>query len=281
MSTASREEHGRKTTQRVLIILPARNEAARIGPLIRELRGRVPQAEILVIDDESSDGTPAVVAAAGASVARLPFHLGYGAALQTGYKFAMAHDYDFVVQMDADGQHRPAEVPRLLARVTSGSCDLAIGSRFAHEASGRAANPEARYEMALIRSIGRRMLCFFARLGGLRVTDPTSGFQALNQRTLRLFASSWYPTDYPDVDVLLLAHRSGLRIREEPVDMAPSPRPSMLHSGWMPVYYAYRMLLSLWAVSTAPRSEAIEAAPGISEFNPADDPSSKQKGEMR
>ncbi len=277
MSTASQEDGDRKTTQRVLIIMPARNEAARIGPLVRELRERVPHAEILVIDDASSDGTPAVVTAAGAWVARLPFHLGYGGALQTGYKFAMAHDFDFVVQMDADGQHRPAEVPALLKRVTSGSCDLAIGSRFAHEASGSQANPDARYEMETIRSIGRRMLCFFARLGGLHVTDPTSGFQALNQRTLQLFASSWYPTDYPDLDVLLLAHRSGLRIQEEPVEMAPSPRPSMLHSGWMPVYYAYRMLLSLWAVSAAPRLDAIEAAPRISDRNSADDPSSKEK----
>ena len=228
MSTASQADGDRTTTQRVLIIMPARNEAARIGALLCELRDRVPQAEILVIDDESSDATPAVAVAAGASVARLPFHLGYGAALQTGYKFAMAHGFDFVVQMDADGQHRPAQVPALLKRVTSGSCDLAIGSRFAQAGDGSASNPEARYEMQTLRSIGRRMLCFFARLGGLHVTDPTSGFQALNQRSLQLFASSWYPSDYPDVDVLLLAHRSGLRIQEEPVDMAPSPRPAAL-----------------------------------------------------
>jgi glycosyltransferase involved in cell wall biosynthesis len=253
--------------------MPARNEVARIGPLIRTLRERVPQAAILVIDDESSDGTHRVAAAAGAFVARLPFNLGYGGALQTGYKFAMAHDFDFVVQMDADGQHRPADVPVLLERVTSGSCDLAIGSRFAQRAGGAAANSEPQYEMQAIRSVGRRMLCFFARLGGLQISDPTSGFQALNRRSLQLFTSSWYPTDYPDVDVLLLAHRSGLRVEEEPVSMAPSPRPSMLHSGWMPVYYAYRMLLSLWAVSTAPRSEAIEAAPRIPDLGAADDAS--------
>ncbi len=277
MSTASRKDGDRNTTERVLIIMPARNEAARIGPLVRKLRACVPHAEILVIDDESSDGTHTVGAAAGALVARLPFHLGYGGALQTGYKFARTHDFDFVVQMDADGQHRPADVPALLKRVTSGSCDLAIGSRFAHRASGSAANSDVRYEMQTIRSIGRRMLCFFARLGGLHITDPTSGFQALNRRTLQLFASSWYPTDYPDLDVLLLAHRSGLRIQEEPVDMAPSPRPSMLHSGWMPVYYAYRMLLSLWAVSAVPRPREIEAAPRISDCNTADDPFSKEK----
>ena len=74
------------------------------------------------------------------------------------------------------------------------------------------------------------------------------------RRTLQLFSSSWYPSDYPDVDVLLLAHRRGLRLAEHPVEMEPSPRPSMLHSGWLPFYYAYRMMLSLWALSAVPRS---------------------------
>jgi glycosyltransferase involved in cell wall biosynthesis len=220
MSVAANQDSSGVAAPKVLIIMPARNEAARIEPLVRELRERIPRSRILVVDDESSDDTSKVAAAAGATVARLPFNLGYGGALQTGYKFAIAQDFDFVVQMDADGQHRPADVPALLDRVMAGSCDLAVGSRFAKERTGNAREQESPYQMGTIRSIGRRMLCLFARLGGLRITDPTSGFQALNRRTLRLYASSWYPTDYPDVDVLLLAHRSGLRIAEEPVDAA-------------------------------------------------------------
>jgi glycosyltransferase involved in cell wall biosynthesis len=241
--------------------MPARNEAERIAPLIHALRDSLPTASVLVVDDDSSDGTPAVAKDAGALVARLPFHLGYGGALQTGYRFAVKHGFDFVVQMDSDGQHRADDVSGLLAHVTSGECDLAIGSRFAQRTSSDGGERTKVYEMGRLRSIGRRALCLFARLGGLSVTDPTSGFQAMNRRTLQLFASSWYPSDYPDVDVLLLAHRRGLRLAEHPVAMEPSPRPSMLHSGWMPFYYAYRMMLSLWALSAVPRSDWPEEGP--------------------
>jgi hypothetical protein len=155
--------------------------------------------------------------------------------------------------MDSDGQHRPEDVPRLLDCVRRDRCDLAIGSRFLPAGSSSAQEP--RYEMGWLRSLGRRTLCGFARLGGLDVTDPTSGLQAMNARVLELFAGSHYPIDYPDVDVLLLAHRHGLRISEVAVHMRPSPRPSMLHSGWMPIYYAYRMLLSLWALGAVSKQQ--------------------------
>jgi hypothetical protein len=242
--------------------MPARNEAERIAPVIRAVRECVPFASVLVIDDDSSDSTPEVARDAGALVARLPFHLGYGGALQTGYRFAVAKGFDFVVQMDSDGQHRPTDLPKLLDLVLRDECDLAIGSRFVVDANGPSSGQP--YEMGMLRSIGRRTLCFFARVGGLRVTDPTSGLQAMNARTLTLFASNLYPVDYPDVDVLLLAHRKGIRILEEAVDMRPSPRPSLLHSGWMPLYYAYRMLLSLWALSAVPRNRSDDPAPSDS-----------------
>lgn len=235
----------------LLVIMPARNEASRIGPVIHAIREVVPHASILVIDDDSSDATVEVVREAGAIAAPLPFHLGYGGALQAGYRFAVAHGFEQLVQMDSDGQHRPEDLPPLLAPILRGDADLVIGSRFA-EAPGL--EPDRRYEMGALRSFGRKMLCLFARIGGLHVSDPTSGLQAMNARTLELFASNLYPVDYPDVDVLLLAHRKGLRIAEVPVEMKPSPRPSLLHSGWMPIYYAYRMILSLWALSAVPRS---------------------------
>jgi glycosyltransferase involved in cell wall biosynthesis len=251
----------------VLIVMPARNEAERIGGLLAELRERLGDPRVVVIDDASTDDTAGVAQAFGATVLRLPFHLGYGAALQTGYKYAAERAFDFVVQMDSDGQHRPADVPGLLARVTNGECDLAIGSRFYLAAEGEAGNAEvsavagadsakAGYEMGHVRSFGRRALCRLARFGGLEVSDPTSGFQAMNRRAFSLFTSPWYPYDYPDVDVLLLAHRRGLKLQEHPVEMAQSSRVSTLHSGWMPVYYAYRMMLSLWALAGVPRCDA-------------------------
>ena len=251
----------KRTTGEILILMPARNEAERIGGLLSELSERLGSPRVLVVDDASTDETAEVAAAAGASVVRLPFHLGYGAALQTGYKYAVERGFDFVVQMDSDGQHRPADVPGLLACVADGECDLVIGSRFcgdatadANAASGTTPS-ETGYEMGRVRSLGRRTLCRLARFGGLTISDPTSGFQAMNRRALSLFTSSWYPDDYPDVDVLLLAHRRGLKLKEHPVEMAPSSRPSTLHSGWMPVYYAYRMVLSLWALSAVPRRD--------------------------
>jgi glycosyltransferase involved in cell wall biosynthesis len=259
-SSGDRDENssvpGRRSSK-VLIVMPARNEAPRIGSLIQELRTRVPHAQVLVVDDESNDGTPEVARQAGALVAELPFHLGYGGALQTGYRFAAAGGFEFLVQLDSDGQHRAEDVDPLLSHVQDDSCDLVVGSRFAPRKAPAGEDAPAAYEMGALRSLGRQALCLFARLGGLRVTDPTSGFQAMNREAFELFASDWYPSDYPDVDVLLLADRRGLRIREHPVEMRASPRPSMLHSGWLPVYYAYRMMLSLWALSAVPRVKAV------------------------
>jgi hypothetical protein len=104
--------------------------------------------------------------------------------------------------------------------------------------------------MGALRSTGRQLIRALGRLAKLDLTDPTSGFQALNRRALALYAGDWFPTDYPDVDVRLVAARSGLRIREVAVRMAPAVRASTLHSGWKPLYYVYKMLLSLWAVTS-------------------------------
>ncbi len=238
---------------RGLVIMPARNEATRIGDVVDGVSRALPGARVLVIDDDSEDATVEVARAAGAAVAPLPIHLGYGGALQTGYHFAVRTSCAWLIQMDSDGQHRPEDLPALLAPVLEGRCDLAIGSRFVPREDEMPG-----YEMDAVRSLGRRSLALLGRLGGVRVTDPTSGLQAMNTAALELFTSSWYPVDYPDIDVLLLAHRRGLRLCEVPVTMRPSPRPSMLHSGWMPVYYAYRMLLSLWALSAIPRRESPE-----------------------
>lgn len=255
MSSESSRDRYRGKSERVLIVMPARNEADRIRSLLIDLEERHPEARLLVVDDASTDATAAVAEGAGAIVVRLPFHLGYGAALQSGYKYAVAYGFDYVVQMDSDGQHLPSEVSGLLKHVTDGECDLVVGSRFMHEIEGHEQTSKKTYKMGVLRSLGRRTLCAFARLGGLRISDPTSGFQAMNRHAMSLFASDWYPADYPDVDVLLLAHRRGLRVREHPVEMAPSPRPSTLHSGWMPIYYAYRMTLALWALGAVPRSD--------------------------
>ena len=227
-----------------VVIIPAFNEAERIGAVIERARQRLQGFEIVVVDDGSSDATAAVARAAGGRVLRHPFNLGYGSALQTGYKFAFRSGAELVVQMDADGQHDPGDAALLTAPVAAGELDLVIGSRFLGVGS---------YRMDPLRRAGRALFQAILRLFDLRVTDPTSGFQALSRRVLELYIGDAFPTDYPDVDVLLIAHRHGLRIGERPVHMAASSRASLLHSGFAPVYYVYKMLLSIWAASSHAR----------------------------
>lgn len=147
--------------------------------------------------------------------------------------------------MDADGQHLPEEVAALVEPVARGECDVALGSRFLAPTD---------YAMGAARSLGRDLFRAVARRAGLSVTDPTSGFQALSPRALALYAGDWFPSDYPDVDVLLAATRAGLVLREVPVRMAPGARASTLHSGWKPLYYVYKMLLSIFVTVLRPKA---------------------------
>jgi hypothetical protein len=224
--------------------LPAYNEAERLPAVLAAVARAAPGAEIAVVDDGSADGTGDAAARCGASVLRHPFNLGYGAALQTGYKWALRAGATLLVQMDADGQHDPADLAALAAPVEAGELDLVIGSRFLGAGD---------YRMSRAQRLGRDFFRALLRAFGLRVTDPTSGFQAMNRAVLALYASDMFPSDYPDVDVLLCAHRDGLRVGERPVRMRTSPRASTLHAGLAPIYYVYKMLLSVWAASSTDR----------------------------
>ena len=230
---------------RALVIIPAFNEAGRVGGVVRQVCEAC-RADVLVVDDGSSDDTAREAAVAGATVVSHPFNLGYGAALQTGYKFARARDYPCLVQMDADGQHDPSHLPDLLAPIQANTADLVIGSRFKQDSG---------YEMGSARSTGR---IFFQRLlvfcGGPEILDPTSGMQALSRRVYEFYCSDFYPSDFPDIDVLLMLHRRGFRIEEVPVQMAPSPEGRKpMHTGFTTIYYPYKMLLSTFRSWRAPR----------------------------
>ena len=227
------------------IVIPAFDEEARLPALLAEIARVAPGHRVIVVDDGSRDRTAAVARAAGACVVRHPYNLGYGAAIQTGYKLALATGASYVVQMDADGQHLPSEIAAIAGPVARGECDVALGSRFLAPSG---------YAMGAAKSLGRDLFRAVARRAGLDLTDPTSGFQALSRRALAFYAGDWFPSDYPDVDVLLAAQRAGLVIREVAVQMAPGARASQLHSGWKPLYYVYKMLLSIWAVTSQKRS---------------------------
>jgi glycosyltransferase involved in cell wall biosynthesis len=224
--------------QRILIIIPAFNEGERIVQVVGRVREAAPDCDILVVNDGSRDETAAAAASAGALVASHPFNLGYGVAIQTGYKYALAKGYDFAVQIDGDGQHDPMFIPQLLGPVLAGETDFSLGSRFLGVES---------YEPSLARRVG---MAFFRRLIsiliGARITDSTSGYQAFNRKVIRFFTTEVFPCDYPDADMLLTLHRAGFRIREVPVRMHPSATGKSMHSGWKPFYYMFKMLLSIF-----------------------------------
>lgn len=221
-----------------LVVIPARNEGARIGAVIAAIR-RVSAAPILVIDDCSTDDTAAVARGAGARVISLPVNLGYGAALQTGFMVARDAGATRVVQLDADGQHDAASIPDLLAALETGDAELVIGCRF---------HPESDYRMGAVRGAGLTLFRVLLRLlTGRRFSDPTSGFKAWSGAALPFLTSAFYPVDYPDADVLHLLHRAGFCIIEVPARFHPSPPGKRtLHSGLQPVYYVIKMLLSLF-----------------------------------
>lgn len=228
----------------MLIVVPAYNEAGRIGPVIRDVRAELPAADMLVIDDGSADATAEEAFAAGAMVLSLPVNSGYGTALQTGYKYAVRHGYDVVGQIDADGQHRAEYLPVMLEALHEGDADVVIGSRFLH--------PEG-YAPSAARKLGISLFARIAsRITRQHVTDPTSGFQVMKLRVAQFFCSNVYPADYPDADILILLNRSGYAVREVPVQMLTSDSPSM-HSGHRSLYYVYKMFLSILVTLLRPR----------------------------
>ena len=223
---------------RILIIIPAYNEATRIGEVIGRVRENCPdRTDILVVNDGSRDGTARVAEAAGAIVLSHPFNLGYGVTIQTGYKYAWAKGYDFAVQIDGDGQHDPTFIGPLLDPVLNGQTDLTLGSRFLGMES---------YEPSPVRRLG---MSFFRSLVSLLVrtpiTDSTSGYQAFNRRVIRFFTTEVFPCDYPDAYMLLTLHRAGFRILEVPVRMYASVTGKSMHTGLKPLYYIFKMLLSI------------------------------------
>jgi glycosyltransferase involved in cell wall biosynthesis len=222
----------------VLVIMPAYQEARRIAQVVADVRREV-EGDVLVVDDGSVDGTAAEARRAGALVAIHSTNLGYGAALQTGYLYALRHAYDAVLQLDADGQHDPASIPPLLEGLAR--ADVVVGSRFL---DGRS------YRPPLARRIGMQLFARVATvLAGQRITDPTSGFQAISGEALRFYAHERYPADFPDADVLAMVARAGLRLAEVPVRMLPSPGGKSMHAGLLrPLYYVFRMSLALGLV---------------------------------
>ena len=227
---------------RRIAIVPALNEETAIAQVINEIRAYDAELEIVVIDDGSPDRTAQVARAAGAHVLRLPFNLGIGGAVQTGFRYAYENGFELAVRVDGDGQHDPAQLSAVVDPVVRGDADIVVGSRYL----GRGGEG---YRSTAPRRIGIRILAgVVSLLTRQRITDPTSGFQALNRKAITLFAVD-YPHDYPEVEALVLLQRHRLRLSEVPIAMRQRAggRSSIrtLHTA----YYMVKVLLALFVGS--------------------------------
>lgn len=221
---------------RTLIIVPAYNEQESLAGVIEDLRTHFPAGDILVVDDGSRDRTIEIARSAGVHVASLPFNLGIGGAMQTGFRYAERNGYDVALQFDGDGQHLAKEIGGLLAQISESRADIVVGSRFLCE---------NRYRAPFFRRIGIWIFStVLSGILGMRVTDTTSGFRAANGKVIRFFARA-YPEDYPEVESLVLLHRAGLRIAEAPILMRERTGG---RSSITPVRSAYYMIKVLLAV---------------------------------
>jgi len=219
------------------VIVPAYNEEGSAGKVVEEVHADLPQAEVLVVNDGSTDLTSEIAQSKGAVVLDLPFNLGIGGAMQAGYKFAYEKGYDIAIQVDADGQHDPKEIQKLLHALEVEKVDVAIGSRFIG-GSG--------YKGSIMRRIGIAIFSgVISTIARQRITDPTSGFRASNRKAIQLFALD-YPQDYPEPEVVILLHQCHLKMGEVPVGMSERYSGESSITKIRSIYYMVKVLLAIF-----------------------------------
>ena len=221
-----------------LAVVPAYNESASVAAVVHAIHRAAPQFDVLVIDDGSTDDTAGAAQDAGARVLRMPYNLGIGGAVQAGFLYARDEGYQFMAQVDGDGQHEPQELHKLIEAFEEGNVDMVCGSRFL--------SSDYRYPSPVSRRTGIHLFAFvLSRLVGQKVSDPTSGFRLYNRRAIRLFAAD-YPHDYPEVEAVLMLHHHRLRMREIPVQMYLREGGVSSISSGKSVYYMVKVMLALF-----------------------------------
>ena len=221
---------------KLLIIVPAYNEAGNLDSVISDLRLHCPSADVLVVNDCSTDDSAAVLARLGVAHLNLPVNLGIGGAVQSGYRYAQENGYDVAVQFDGDGQHDAAFLADLLAPVLSGEADVAIGSRFLEKEG---------FQSTVLRRFGIDFLSRLIRdLSGVDVKDVTSGMRAVNAKMISVYARE-YAQDYPEPEALLLAGKCGAKVAEIPVRMRERLSGKSSINPIKSVYYMIKVTLTL------------------------------------
>lgn len=224
-------------SKKVLIIIPAFNEEQNIECVISCVRKELPYYDILVVNDGSWDRTGHIARELGAIVIDLPYNLGIGATMQTGYRYASLNNYHIAIQVDGDGQHPANQIKKLVQVVADGMADMAVGSRFIVNGG---------YKPTMSRLIGMR---YFSGLLSLilrqRLTDTTSGFRSVNKGVIDFFSRT-YPEDYPEVEALVLLHRSGFKIREVSVDMKDRDGGQSSITPFRSLYYMIKVSLAIF-----------------------------------
>lgn len=221
---------------KTLIIVPAYNEQENIRSTVGDLRRHCPEADVLVINDCSTDGTPQILREDGIAHLSLPVNLGIGGGVQTGYMYARDNGYDIAIQFDGDGQHEARFLPEMIAPVGRGEADLVIGSRFLKKEG---------FQSTGLRRAGIRWLSGLIRLlTGVRVLDVTSGMRAVGRTYIEAYAGN-YAQDYPEPEAILYAAARKARILEIPVEMRERSGGKSTISPLRSVYYMIKVSLAL------------------------------------
>jgi glycosyltransferase involved in cell wall biosynthesis len=221
----------------VLIIIPAFNEAKSLPDLLSSLESYRDRYDVIVIDDGSHDDTAAVARKLGVTVIQLPENLGIGGAVQTGFKYAVQHDYEIVVQIDGDGQHDPAWLDNLISPIRRGKANCVVGSRYMKE------HPDKNYKTPFLRRIGMIFSTSLLRLAtGMTIYDTTSGFRALDRKVFTFFEHT-YPVDHPEAETLLMLYRANFKIVEIPVTMFQRKAGTSLFDWYKVARYPFRVLI--------------------------------------
>lgn len=224
-----------------LIIIPAYNEQSKIGDVIEDIKSLNLNLDILVVDDGSKDKTKDIVMEKNINIISHPFNLGYGTALQTGFKYAVKKKYKYVIQFDGDGQHIANYICDMKKEFKKEDYDIVIGSRFINK---------EKYKIGFFKIIVIKLMRTLIKfLTGQRVTDPTSGFKGLSYRTFKYYSlMTNFPSDYPDADIIIRMIRHNYKLKEIPITIKKRTSGKSMHSGLKPIVYLLKILLSIFII---------------------------------